>query len=82
VVLRERFPGFGLRGLHPGQYILREKCPRPVVACIVTFGIKPAVVGEVLTDLGLEADFFMQAHIDVFRVNLETISRGLPITAL
>ena len=46
VVLGEGFPGFRLRGLHPGQHIRREQCPRPVVARCIALGIQPAVIGR------------------------------------
>ena len=62
VVLGQGLPGLGLRGLHPGQHVGREERPRPVVGRSVAFGVEPAVVGEVLANLGLEADFFVQAH--------------------
>ena len=54
VVLGQRLPRLGLRGLHPGQHIGREQRPGAVVAGRVAFGVQPAVGGEVLADLGLE----------------------------
>ncbi len=62
VVLGQRLPGLRLRGLHPGQHVGGEERPCAVVAGGVAFGVQPAVGGEVLADLGLEADFLVQAH--------------------
>ena len=62
VVLGDRLPGFGLRGLHPGQHVAGKQGPRPVVVRRVAFGVQPAVGGEVFADFGLEVDFFVQAH--------------------
>ena len=70
VVLGERLPRLRLRGLHPCQHIGREERPRPVVVGGVALGIQPAVGGEVLADLGLEVDLFVQAHAaSALRVN-------------
>ncbi len=62
VVLGQGLPSLRLGGLHPGQHVGREQCPRPVVARGVALGVEPAVGGQVLADLGLEADFLVQAH--------------------
>ena len=62
VVLGQDFPCVRLRGLHPGEDIGREQRPCPVVGRGVTLGVEPAVSGEVVADLGLEADFFVEGH--------------------
>ena len=79
VVLGEGVPGLGLRGLHPGQHVLGEQGPRPVVLGRVAFGVQPAVGGEVLADLGLEVDFLVQAHAASASANPRTSI--LPVTA-
>ena len=53
VGFHQRFPGFGLRGLHPRQHIRREKRPHPVIASCVALGIQPAIGGEVFANLRL-----------------------------
>ena len=62
VVLDERLPRLGLRGLHPRQHVVGEQRPRPVVLRRVAVGVQPAVGGEVLADVVLEVDFLVQAH--------------------
>ena len=57
-------------------YIRREQRPRPVVARRVAFGMEPAVGGEVIANLRLEVDFFVQAH--GFRCEQREIWESLP----
>jgi len=49
-------------GLDPGEDIGREQRPRAVVGGGVAFGVEPAVRGEMDADLGLEVNFFVEAH--------------------
>ena len=62
VVLDDRVPGLGLSGLDPGEHVLGEQGPCPVVLRRVTLVVQPAVGGEVLADFGLEVDFLVRTH--------------------
>ena len=61
VVLGQRLPGLGLRGLHPGQQVSRVEGAGGVVAAGITLGarrgIEPAMLRQVVADVRLERDF-------------------------
>ena len=79
MVLDERLPRLRLRRLHPRQHVVGEQRPRPVVLRRVAFGVEPAVRGEVLADLDLEADLLVQAH--AASVSTSPRTSILPVTA-
>ena len=76
VVVGQRVPSFGLGGLHPGQQVCGEQGAGAVIACSVSLGVQLAVGCQVLANLQLEADFFMQAHGPPYRcqIPLSTVS--------
>jgi hypothetical protein len=52
VVLGDRLPGLGLRGLNPGQHVFGKQRPSPIIFRRVAFIIQPAVGGEMIADFG------------------------------
>jgi hypothetical protein len=62
MVLDEGLPGLGLSPLDPGENVVGEEGPSPVVAARIPFDVDPAVGTEVLADLLLEGEFFVDAH--------------------
>lgn len=67
MVLGQSLPGLGLRGLHPGQQVGRLESACCVVATGVSLGagcaIQPAMLRQVVADVGLERDFVVQCQI-------------------
>jgi hypothetical protein len=64
-------PCIRLGGLHPGQHIGREQRTRRVVALGIPFCVQPAVSSQVIADVVLEFDFFVQCHAGLPRTILE-----------
>jgi hypothetical protein len=66
MVFGQHLPRLGLSGLHPSQHIGGEQGAGAVITCGVAFGtrlrVKPAVLRQVVANIELEADFFMQAN--------------------
>ena len=62
VILDENFPGLWLRGPHPCEDILRKDSACAIIARRIALGMEPAVGAEVLANLGLEVNFFVQTH--------------------
>lgn len=57
------FPGGRLHLLHPGQHILGEECPSPVVPAGIPLKVKPAMRAQLLADLVFEGDFLVDAYV-------------------
>ena len=62
VVLDDRIPRLGLRGLHPRQHIVGKLGPCLIISDGIGIRVLPAVGGEVFADFVLEIDLFVQTH--------------------
>jgi hypothetical protein len=72
VIFGESFPSLRLRRLGPSEDIGRKQSARAIVLIAVTLGVEPTVSAEVLTHLGFEIDFFVEAHAAVATVFMST----------
>jgi hypothetical protein len=63
VVPGERLPSLGLRRLNPSNDIAWKQGASAIIASRVVFCVEPAVYREVVADLCLEADLFVQRRL-------------------